>query len=160
MRSTMPPLHCMRKNLAHAILFCFLATGAFAQSGLNGRWMTDRQIDPLPLGERRQIVQLELNVEGDKASGSVALGGLGGTFYTFKDGKLSGNKVQFRTSVTSAGQTALTNWQVELVDENTATIGSERPNLPLVGENVILLISVLGTGVQPVARFHFPTNTD
>ena len=39
-----------------------------------------------------------MTIEGDKASGTLAFGGIGGRFYTFKDGKLSGNRVQFRTA--------------------------------------------------------------
>jgi hypothetical protein len=107
-------------------------------------------------------VQLDIFVENGKASGSIARGGLGGTFDTFKDGKISGNKLQFRTVVVNReGIAVSTNWQVELVDENTVTITREGfgPNLPLVG-NLLDQIFVLSTGVQPSPPVQVPTNTE
>lgn len=153
----------MRRNLILAFFICFAATTGFAQSGFNGKWATDRLTGPVPLGERSEIVQLDIIVENGKASGSIARGGLGGTFDTFKDGKISGNKLQFRTVVVNRdGIAASTNWQVELVDENTVTITREGfgPNLPLVEGNLLDRIFVLSTGVQPTPPVQIPTNTE
>ena len=153
----------MPRNLILAFFICFATTTGFAQSGFNGRWATDRLAGPVPLGERIEIAQLDIIVENGKASGSIARGGLGGTFDTFKDGKISGNKLQFRTVVVNRdGIAASTNWQVELVDENTVTITREGfgPNLPLVAGNLLDQIFVLSTGVQPMPPVQVPANTE
>jgi hypothetical protein len=119
---------------------CFAATTGFAQSRLNGKWLTDRPPDPLLVtnAERKQSVQLELTVEDAKASGTLNLGGLGGDFYILNDGKVSGNTVQFRMSVSGTWST----WTIELVDDKTVTIN--RGPLELVGNNVMDLLPLLG----------------
>jgi hypothetical protein len=152
----------MRRNLIFAFLICFATTAGFAQSGFNGKWATDRLTGPRPMGERREIVQLDIFVEDGKASGSIALGGLGGSFDTFKDGKINGNKLQFRTVVVNReGIAASTNWQLELVDENTVTIARERfgPRFPLVGANLLELFA-LSPGVQPAPPVQIPASTE
>ena len=90
--------------------------------------------------QRAQRVQMEVTLEGDKASGTLAFGGIGGRFYAFKNGKLSGNRVQFRTANPEPNPD--TEWTIELVDENTVTIS--RAPLALVGTNILDLIAVLG----------------
>jgi hypothetical protein len=150
----------MRKNFILAFFICFVATTGFAQSGFSGKWATDRITGPVPLGERREIVQLEVAIENGRASGTVARGGLGGTFDTFKDGKITGNKLQFRTGVVNReGIAATTNWQLELVDENTVTITSEGPNLPIVTTNVLDLIGRLPGAAQVPPPVQIPANT-
>jgi len=135
----------MRRNLALAFSLCFVAATAFAQSRLNGKWETDRQkIDPqtTPYTQRQQNVRLEVTIEGAKAAGSLEIGGLGGSFYVFQDGKVTGNKVEFRDS-----QPYSPTWTIEMVDDNTIIL--TRGDLPLVGSNVLDLIAVLGTQAQP-----------
>ena len=56
----------MRRNLILAFFFCFAITTGFAQSGFDGRWATDRLTGPVPLGERSEIVQLDIIVENGK----------------------------------------------------------------------------------------------
>jgi len=75
----------------------YSATTVLAQNRLNGKWETDRPADPLSItgAYRNQSVHLELTIESDEASGTRALDGLGGTFYTFQDSHVTGNKVQF-----------------------------------------------------------------
>jgi hypothetical protein len=130
----------MRRNLFLAVFFCFAATSAPAQNRMNGKWETDRPAisQATPNSSRSQSVQLEMTVDGDKASGALSLGGLGGTFYVFQNGKVTGNKVQFQPD----SNPALPIWTVELVDDNTVTL--YRGSLPLVGNNVLDLLNVLG----------------
>ena len=93
----------MRRSPALAFFLCFAATTGFAQSRLNGKWATDRPADPLTIADaqRKQSVGLEVTIEDAKASGTLTLGGIGGTFHTFKDGKVTGNKVQFQKTRSS-----------------------------------------------------------
>ncbi len=135
----------MRRNFAMAFALCFVASTAFAQSRLNGKWETDRQkIDPqpTPYAQRQQNVRLEINIEGAKASGSLEIGGLGGSFYVFQDGKVTGNKVEFKVD----SQPYAPTWTIELVDDSTVML--IRGDLPLVGNNVLDLLGVLGTQGQ------------
>src|SRR5215471_2339368 len=110
----------MRRTVLLAFFFCFAATAAPAQNRMNGKWETDRPANSQTTSSssRSQGVQLEVTVDGDKASGSLSLGGLGGTFYVFQDGKVTGNKIQFRPD----SNPALPIWTVELVDDNTVTL--------------------------------------
>ena len=135
----------MRRNLILAFFFCSIATAGFAQSSVNGKWATDRPADPLLVtdAERRGRVQLDVDIENGKASGSFTIGGLGGTFYTFKDGTLNGNKVQFRTDPPNAPRAT---WTIELVDDNTVKLG--RGPLELVSNNILDLIALL-PGARP-----------
>lgn len=137
----------MRRNLALALFLGFVATTVPAQSRLNGKWETDRPADPPSItgAHRNQSAQLEVSIEGDKASGTLSLGGLGGTFYIFQDGKVTGNKVQFRPD----SSPTLPIWTIEMVDDNT--VMTYRGELPLVGNNVLALISPLGGVSQPVS---------
>jgi Carboxypeptidase regulatory-like domain len=132
----------MRRTLA--FFLCFAATSGFAQDRLNGKWATDRPTEPQLMtdAQRRQSVQLEVSLEGDKASGSLTLGGLGGTFYTFKEGKVTGDKVQFRTDPRTE-----TTWTIEMVDDNTVML--YHGPFEIVGNNVLDLISLLGGLSQP-----------
>lgn len=118
----------MRRTLILAFLLYLAAIPCLAQNQLSGKWATDKAADlnsvPDP-SKRSQVVQLELSIEDDKASGSLALGGLGGTFYAFKDRKLNGNKLQFETT-SEKDSNAVTMWAVELVDENTALISHDQ----------------------------------
>jgi hypothetical protein len=68
--------------------------------------------------QRKQSVQLELTVVDATASGALALGGLGGTFHTFKDRKVTDNKVQFREEWMLEDLA----WTIELVDDNTVMV--------------------------------------
>jgi len=118
----------MRKKLILAFLLHLAAISAIAQNRLDGKWVTDKPANlnavPDP-SKRSQIVQLELSIEDDKASGSLALGGLGGTLYTFKDRKLNGNRLQFETTP-EKDPNAVTTWAVELVDANTVLISHDQ----------------------------------
>ena len=125
----------MRRSVAVVSFLCLLTSAAFAQSRLDGRWATERSAN--------QQVRLEVTIEDAKASGTLSLGGLGGTFYTFKDGKLTGNRIQFQTD---AGPMTPT-WTIELVDDDTVTLS--RGDLPLVGTNVLDLIAVMGGQNRP-----------
>ena len=127
----------MRRNLLLAFFFCFSAIAAPAQNRINGKWEGD------PSSSRGQSVQLEVTVDGDKASGTLSLGGLDRTFYVFQDSKVTGNKVQFRPDSNPAWPI----WTVELVDENTLNL--YRGSLP-IGNNVLNLLSLLGDNVRPV----------
>ena len=87
-------------------------------------------------------MRLEIAVEDGKASGSLAIGGLGGTFYTFKDGKVTGNEVQIK--IDPRPDPAYT---IELVDDNTVLLIREPRTV--VGNNVLDLIAVLVSINQP-----------
>jgi len=136
----------MRGNLVLAFILCFVATTGFAQSRLNGKWEADRSANSQSstATSRNQSVQLDLAVDGDTASGSLSLGGLGGTFYVFQNSKVTGNRVQFRPD----SNPSLPIWTIELVDDNTVTLS--RGSLPLVGSNVLDLLAVLGNMPQQV----------
>jgi hypothetical protein len=128
----------MRKNLVLAFMLCFAATTGFSQSGrLSGKWVTERHADPFTVtdAQRKQSVQLVLTVDGVKASGTLDLGGLGGAFYSFEDGKVTGDRVQFRPG--GSTERILT---VEMVDDNTVMVYGR---LSMVGTNVQDLMSVL-----------------
>jgi hypothetical protein len=106
----------MRRSLAFATFFCLVATTGFAQSRLNGKWATPRPAEPpLTEAQRKQNVQLEVTIVDGNASGSLASGGLGGTFHTFKDRKVTDNRFQFRTEPMLEDQA----YTIELVDDNT-----------------------------------------
>lgn len=115
----------MRREFVLTFLLGLAAVPGLAQNRLNGKWATDRPADlnAVPVFQSTQNV-LELNIEGAKASGALAMGGLGGTFLTFKDGKLNGNKLQFRTAP-DKNPNAVTTWTVELVDENTVLLSHD-----------------------------------
>jgi hypothetical protein len=114
----------MRRKLGLIFLLCLAAMPGLAQNPLDGKWITDNPANPDagpdPLA-RSQRVQLELTIKEARASGAVALGGLGGRFITFQDAQVNGNKFQFRTTP-EKDPNAVTTWAVELVDENTALI--------------------------------------
>jgi hypothetical protein len=112
-----------KRKLILAFLLCLAAIPGLAQNRLNGKWATDKpeNQNDVPNFQRARSVQLELSIEDARGSGSVAMGGLGGTFMTFKDGKLNGNKLQFKTTP-DKDPNAVTTWTVELVDENTVLL--------------------------------------
>ena len=152
----------MRRHLVLAFFLCFAATAGFAQSRLDGKWRTERPAEPQTLnGQRIQSVELDLTIEDGRASGSLSIGGLGGTFDTFKDGKVSGDKVQFRTVVSYSDTKATTIWSIETVDENTITLGREpvemdwlianRPDLnPSLGRPLSPPVQVTTVTVSPL----------
>ena len=137
----------VRRNLVLVFLLCFTVTTAFAQSRVNGKWETDRQVNSLTTtsAQRNQSVQLEVAVDGDKASGTLSLGGLGGTFYVFQGAKVIDRKVEFQPD----SNPALPIWTIELVDDNTVTL--YRGYLPLVGNNVLDLLSALAASPRPTS---------
>jgi hypothetical protein len=137
----------MRRKLALVLLLGFITTSVLAQSRLTGKWETDRSADTLSttVTRRNQSVNLEVAIEADRASGTLALNGLGGTFYLFQDGKVTGNKVRFRPD----SNPALPIWTIEMVDDNTVMLYHD--GLPLVGSNVLGLISAMGATPQPVS---------
>jgi hypothetical protein len=137
----------MRKNLALAFMLCFLATtSGFAQSPLAGKWATPRPDPPLTESARKQSVQLELDVEGATASGTLTIGGLGGTFYALKDGKVSGNRIQFRVLMGTKDPVERT-YTVDLVNENTVHLSLS--SLPLVSGNIQDLLLALNLTSPP-----------
>ena len=142
----------MHKKLMLALLLHLAAIPGVAQNRLNGRWATDKSANlnavPDPF-KRPQIVQLELSIEDGKASGSLALGGLGGTFYAFKDRKLNGNKLQFETTP-EKDPNAVTTWAVELVDENTALISHDQVEIRGTYPPGTLLSDIIGSRPRPV----------
>jgi hypothetical protein len=115
----------MRRKLVLTFLLGLAAVPGLAQNRLDGKWATDRPADlnAVPVFQRTQNM-LELNIEDAKASGALAMGGLGGTFLTFKDGQVNGNKLQFRTTP-DKDPNAVTTWTVELVDENTVLLSHD-----------------------------------
>jgi len=149
----------MRRNLALTFFLCLAAITGFAQGRLDGKWATDRP-DPLktPDGSRQERVQLELTVADAKASGTITIGGygggLGGTFHTFKDAKVTGNKALFRVEPQRATDRS---WAIEMVDDNTVML--YRGDLPIVGTNVLDLISALGQTAQPTPAVQVAPST-
>jgi len=135
----------MRKILALTFFVCFAATPGSAQGGLHGKWATDRPADSPTNTNAPQSVKLEVAIDSGKANGFLEIGGLGGTFYTFADVRVMGNKVQFLGDPRQSPRT----WTIELVDDNTVMV--RRGQLPLVGSNVLELISALGGPGQPTA---------
>ena len=131
----------MRRYAVLTFVLCVTSITALAQNRLNGNWATERLTDPTPISDaqRRQSVQLELNIESAKASGTISLGGLGGNFYTFNNASVNGNKVQFRMDPSNTG--AWSTWTIELVDENTVLIS--RGSIEFVGNNVLDRLPVL-----------------
>jgi hypothetical protein len=93
-----------------------------AASGFNGKWSS-------------QSYQAEFNVVGDKVSGTLSRGGLGGDFHVITDGKLAGNQFRFQTKATGSTvdsqtgrritSTATTTWFAQLVDETMIELRSE-----------------------------------
>lgn len=135
----------MRRIVVHAFLVCLAVTTALSQqSALNGKWATSRPADPF---EKWQNVQLELSIEGTTASGTLSIGGLGGTFHVLKDGKVAGNRVRFKTQPNPSSTVTFT---IDLVDQNTVTVFQSLPELPLVSNISLELAGVL-PGVQAAA---------
>ena len=140
----------MSRSIALLFVLCFATTG-LAQSGFNGKWVTDRPTDPLAAdAQRKQRVELEVTIEDAKASATLATGGLGGTFYALKDGRLSGNRAQFRVNNSSDAWISEFTWTIQLVDENTVTISRSAPEARMGGTFVQGPIPVAPT--QPPAR--------
>ena len=147
-----------RTLLLMPLLFLVSTTG-LAQSKFDGKWATERKQGPASSSdtdrERQQgVAQLELTVGGDGTTvkGTLSLGGLGGSLYTFDQGRVTGSKIYFRTL---AGQSTYSTWYVELVDDNTVTLWSF--GLDLVGNNVLDLVQSLpGTSPQPTAQPQTP----
>jgi len=141
----------MLRNFAVAVVLCLVAATVLAQNRISGKWETDRpQSPPLTEAQRKQAVQMDMTIVGDKASGTLNLGGLGGTLYTFQDGKATNGKVQFRAAEITNSPT----WTVELVADNTVMLSRGSlpiTVLPLVGNNVLDLIKVLSTQTSPQA---------
>jgi hypothetical protein len=135
----------LRRNLALAFVAFFAATTAFSQNPLNGKWATVRPAALEPF-QKWENVQLELQIEGATASGTLALGGLGGTFIVLKNGIVFDKRVQFRYHPVPDTTTVYT---IDLLDENTVTVFQSLPEISLVGNNVLSLISVL-PGFQAV----------
>jgi len=128
-----------------AFVICVAAVPAFAQTGLGGKWATDHLLEPPMITDvhPKQSVQLELNIQDDKASGTLQLGGLGGMYYSFQDGKVIGNKVLFQTDA-RPDQT----WTVEMLDDRTIMIYREFAVVSTVDLNQISHL-VVYPGVQP-----------
>ena len=142
----------MRRKLVLTFLLCFAAIPGFAQNQLNGKWATDKpaNLNDVPDPFRRsQSVQLELRIEDAKASGALALGGLGGRFITFKDAKVRGDKFQFRTTP-EKDPNAVTTWAVELVDENTALISHDQVDFAGTYPPGPVLSDITGSRPRPV----------
>ena len=137
----------MHRNLLLTFILCFVATTGFAQSGFSGKWATDRPADPADTFQRRQSVQMELDVDAAKASGTVSIGGLGGFFEVLKDGRVSGNKLQFKTSP-PADPASATTWTLEIVDDNTLLFRRSL-EISLLPGNVRDLIAALPAVAQP-----------
>jgi hypothetical protein len=139
----------MRRTVAMAFFLCQLAITAFGQSPLAGRWITDPPADAVLTAPaaREYRVQLEVIIENGKASGSMNLGGygggLGGTFYTFKDARVTANKIQFLPD----HKPTMPTYTIELVGDNTVVLS--HGGLPLVGTNVLDLLAALGGQSRP-----------
>jgi hypothetical protein len=142
----------MGRKLVLTFLFCLAAIPGLAQHRLNGKWATDKPANlnavPDPF-QKTQNVQMEVSIENAKASGSLAMGGLGGTFITFKDGKVDGNKLQF-TTTPDKDPSAVTTWAVEWVDENTALISHDQVDFRVTYPPGTLLSDIMGSQPRPV----------
>jgi hypothetical protein len=146
----------MSRVLAFTSLFFVLETFGFAQSKFDGKWATAR-------GEKNWgDAELELTVDGANVKGNLNLGSrLGGTFLTFKEGKVEDSKVRFQTTVTSGNQTATTSWTAESVNDNTIVLWTW--GLDLVGADVLDLVHALAEGrmqaqaTPPASRAAAPT---
>jgi hypothetical protein len=89
--------NCDSQNPRTGFHLCLTATAGFTPSRFNGKWATDRPADPLTaIGAQRTKRGTGIDHEDGKASGSLGISGLGGRFYTFKDGKVTDNKIQMR----------------------------------------------------------------
>src|SRR6185295_7360219 len=135
----------MRRILTLAFFLCLAAATAFGQNRLDGKWETERPANsPTSYGQRNQSVQLELSIQGTKASGSLSMGGLGGSFYIFKNGKVTDGKIQFQADDLATGAT----WTVEAVNDDTVMLF--RGDLPIVGNSVLDLINALAAQPRTV----------
>jgi hypothetical protein len=109
------------------LFFVLMGTEGFAQTRFDGKWTTAQRQNPELLGEteRRQgDAQLELTLDAVNVKGALSLGGLGGQFYVFNEGKVDGMKLWFRTTATSGNRKANSTWHVKLVDDNTIVLWS------------------------------------
>ena len=131
----------MSRNLAIVLLVCLIPNAGLAQSRFNGKWATERVENPQAGTQRKDGTRLELEVDGTTASGTVTIGGLGGQFEVLKDGRVNGNKIQFKTSP-SANPQAVTTWTIEMLDDNTVSL-RRSTELPIVTSNVLDVINVL-----------------
>jgi hypothetical protein len=128
------------------LFFVLMGTEGFAQTRFDGKWTTAQRQNPELLGEteRRQgDAQLELTLDAVNVKGALSLGGLGGQFYVFNEGKVDGMKLWFRTTATSGNRKANSTWHVELVDDNTIVLWSW--GLDLIGDDVLELIRVMAS---------------
>jgi hypothetical protein len=152
MATLVPGRNEMRRELVLTFLLCFAAIPGFAQDRLNGKWATDKPANPNAVSDplrRSHSVQLELSIEDGRASGALALGGLGGRFITFKDAKVSGDKFQFRTTPENDSN-AVTTWAVELVDDNTALISHDQVDFTGTFPPGTRLSDITGSRLMPV----------
>ncbi|HEX4997473.1 MAG TPA: hypothetical protein VFY29_04580 [Terriglobia bacterium] len=148
----------MHKILTPVSLLLLLATAGLAQSRFDGKWKTDRPQNPELLSDQEKrggAAQLELTVVeasgGPTVKGALSLGGLGGDFYTFDQGKgIDGTRVYFRIEMSPS---TYSTWYVDMVDDDTIALWSY--GLDLVGTNVQDLIQSL-PAAQPQSAVSDP----
>jgi hypothetical protein len=137
------------RALSLACLLLLVSTSTLAQSKFDGKWATERKQGP------QGPAQLELTANATAVKGTLSLGGLGGEFYTFDQGKLAGSRIYFRVLV---GPSTYSTWHAEFVNDNTIILWSW--GLELVGDNVLDLLKALpGVSLAPAAPAATPLQT-
>jgi hypothetical protein len=118
----------MRTRTLRTLLAVLVVTAAAmsAQSGIAGKWSGEEKA-----GNAVVPIVLQLNVKGSAATGSLTTGENPST--AISDGKITGNKVSFKTSIFMNGAEASVFWDGELKNSKltlTRSIGTSRGKMP------------------------------
>lgn len=104
-------------------VLCLVSTAALAQSGFDGRWVTD----PPAAGGRGGggETRLDLKVEATTLTGTIFEGG---AELTINEGTISGKQATFKTQRTNNNVTLDVNWTADMTDDNSISLTREFPN--------------------------------
>jgi hypothetical protein len=117
-------------------VFCLASADVFAQSGLAGKWQTDQaaaaqsqqatQTDSTRGGRGRTLtadaIVMDLNVDGDKLSGTVQEFGVGKPL-TIMEGTIADKTFSFKTVPPPGPDFSSTvTWNGKILDDNTISV--------------------------------------
>jgi hypothetical protein len=110
-------MRTLRTLLAVLVVLVVTAAPMSAQSGLAGKWNGEEKA-----GNSVVPIVLQLTVKGVAATGSMTTGQSPST--ALSDGKVTGNKVSFKTSLFMNGAEVPVLWEGELKDSKLTLVRS------------------------------------
>jgi hypothetical protein len=104
--------------------FCLIAASAFAQGGFAGKWQTDQAAQAALAGRERsgEAIVMELNIDGDRLSGTIQEIGVGKPL-TIMEGTLGAGMFSFKTVPPPGPDSRSTiTWTGRMLDDNTISV--------------------------------------